>query len=516
MKLFITLIAACITFFGISQDFKIGQDVKNIGAIKEVQILGPNEYIATSIKQRIGRNKIVLEHFVNNQKVKEIETPYRVNKSLGKFEDFILVDGKGFAFISDQVGKSRNLYIESLDLEDGDFGKAEFIMEDPLPRNRQLPSAFQFKISSNKKYVGIMVDISLKGDTISTYQFVVIDSDKNTINRGRFNLKSPKDGNIDFNFWVTKTGKIVAYHKECIQENVGLFKNKFILVRSHLYRLDNKEVYHSVLNNTKDDVAYEVEIEEGKDSSLYVHGFYQHQSHDQISNKIHGAIFKKFSPRLDLEIETYEEFPTEILLMGLTEEEVRKQRENLSMSDYFLRNSFIDTLHNCIIGVAEQYYKLEESYPDSRGYLRTETRYYYNDILSYRFNLDGRFEWINKAPKIQVTANDKGYYSSFFSYLNDNQDLVVIYNDDLANYLEDGDYIDPSKQRESFRRRSGYTTTKLTLDNSTGEKEYEKFITKFQRKSSLVPRLGYSNADGSVRIILIEAQHTYKFVSILD
>ena len=268
MKLFISLIVVCISTFGICQDFEIGQAVKNIGAIKEVQILGPNEYIATSIKQRIGRNKIVLEHFVNHKKVKEIETPYRVNKSLGKFEDFILVDGKGFAFISDQVGKARNLYIEDLDLEDGEFGKAEFIMEDPLPRNRQLPSAFQFKVSSNKKFIGIMVDVSLKGDSINTYQFVVLNNKKEIINRGRFNLRSPKARNVDFNFWVTQSGKIVVYHKEGVQESTGIFKNKFVLVRSHLYKVDGKEEYHQVLNNAKNDIAFEIEVEEGRCDSI--------------------------------------------------------------------------------------------------------------------------------------------------------------------------------------------------------------------------------------------------------
>lgn len=516
MKLFTLFLALTSCFIVSAQNLAISDEVKNIGAIREIQILNENEYVATSIKQRFGRNKIVLEHFVNQTKVKEIETPYRVNKSLGKFEDFILVDGKGLAFISDQVGKSRNLYTETLDLEDGEFGKADFLIEDPVPRNRQLPSAFKIKVSKNQKYVGVMVDVSLKGDSITTYKYVVIDGKKEIINQGKFNLSANTQNIVDFQFWVTNSGKIAAYHKEIVKQEEGLFKTKLILVSSHLYYGTDSEIHHALLNNDASDVVTELELVENDKSTLFVHGFYRKMSHDQIDNKIHGVFFKSFDYTLTLNNESYKEFNTRILLMGLTEEEVRKQREEMSLNDYVIRNTFIDTTQQALYGLAEQFYRIEESYPDARGYLKTVTSYYYNDILAYRINFNGKIEWIEKAPKFQVSNTDKGYYLGYFSYLNADGNLVVIYNDNTANYLKDGGYIDPEKRTNTGTRPSSYTTTQLTINGKDGEKQFQEFINRFQRKTVLVPRLGFSDAQGKIHLMLIESKSEYKFVQILN
>ena len=514
MKFIIALIIAFTPLSYWSQEPEIGESIKNIGAIKEIHVLNENEILTTSIKQRIGRNKIVLEHFKNNIKLKEVPTPYRVNRSLGKFEDFILVDGKGYAFISDQAGKARNLYISPLNLEDGEFGNSKFLIEDPIPRNRQAPSAFQYAVSKNKKFLAVLVNTTLKDEKEFHYRYVIMDGKGEKVTEGSFKLNSEKELTKEFEFTVTNDKSLIVFHKEVRKESSGLFNSKVMLVSSHIYCMKKDFFKHINLNSEDDNIAYELDIVEN-DSTYYLHGFYQKSSLDAMNNKLQGVFFKRLDNQFKIEKSTYTNFPTNILLIGFTEEEVKNQREDLAMRSFVVRNTLLDTTSRSIFGLSEQFYTLQESYPDSRGYLRTVTSYYYNDILSYKFNYDGELIWMNKSPKIQTTINDRGYFSGYYSYLNNEGNPTVIFNDNKANYLEDGSYKDPLKRKELAPKRSAYTTTKLILDKDNGDKNFTEFIDEFERNYHLIPRMTRGDTSNNFCIMMIEGKTKTNFVKLV-
>ena len=62
------------------------------------------------------------------------------------------------------------------------------------------------------------------------------------------------------------------------------------------------------------------------------------------------------------------------------------------------------------------------------GTTTTTTYYYYNDIIALNFDENGELVWKTVIDKYQMSVNDGGYYSSFFTILQGN-DINIIYND---------------------------------------------------------------------------------------
>lgn len=62
----------------------------------------------------------------------------------------------------------------------------------------------------------------------------------------------------------------------------------------------------------------------------------------------------------------------------------------------------------------------------------TTTYYHYGDIVMFSFSRDFAIQWYQKIPKDQTTANDGGFYSSFFVQPTDER-LLFVYNDHVDN-----------------------------------------------------------------------------------
>ena len=75
---------------------------------------------------------------------------------------------------------------------------------------------------------------------------------------------------------------------------------------------------------------------------------------------------------------------------------------------------------------------------DSNGRTRTTYRYHYNDIIVVKVLEDGSIEWAEKIPKVQISTNDSGFYSSYnLSVVRDK--LYFVFNDNPKNLTNQGD-----------------------------------------------------------------------------
>jgi hypothetical protein len=94
-----------------------------------------------------------------------------------------------------------------------------------------------------------------------------------------------------------------------------------------------------------------------------------------------------------------------------------------------------------IVGSIEQYYVVVNTYTDPRtGSTRTTYTYYYNDIIAFKVNTDGEFDWLKRISKSQISTNDGGPYSSYARFV-DNGKICFIFNDNVRNYDESGKFI---------------------------------------------------------------------------
>ncbi len=137
--------------------------------------------------------------------------------------------------------------------------------------------------------------------------------------------------------------------------------------------------------------------------------------------------------------------------------------------------------------LAEQYYMrvVTRTYTDSQGNVRTTTTYYYyyKDIIALNFDNDGELVWKSVIDKYQVSTNDGGYYSSFFTVVDDN-DINIIYNDRESNSV---DTEGMSKQQKKQLKRK--TVGVRVLLNEEGATSKEKLFEFEEGGLRLVPKI---------------------------
>ena len=94
-----------------------------------------------------------------------------------------------------------------------------------------------------------------------------------------------------------------------------------------------------------------------------------------------------------------------------------------------------------IVGVMEQQYVMVRTFSDARSMITYMYTYYYNDIIAFKIGQSGKFDWIQKIKKNQISTNDGGPYSSYASVMKNNK-LIFYFNDSDENYSESGSHKD--------------------------------------------------------------------------
>ena len=123
--------------------------------------------------------------------------------------------------------------------------------------------------------------------------------------------------------------------------------------------------------------------------------------------------------------------------------------------------------------------------------------YYYNDIIAYKINPEGEFDWIEKVRKYQVSTNDGGPYSSYESFMDDGK-LYMIFNDNIRNYNEAGEFSEIEKLYIANYGRKKNVVAIASIDLETGEKERKTFFDRGDISALTVPKLfdvNYNNGE---------------------
>ena len=137
--------------------------------------------------------------------------------------------------------------------------------------------------------------------------------------------------------------------------------------------------------------------------------------------------------------------------------------------------------------LAEQYYMrvVTRTYTDSQGNTRTTTTYYYyyKDVIALNFDADGELLWKSIIDKYQVSTNDGGYYSSFFTVV-DGNDISIVYNDRESNSVDTDGMT--KQQKKALKKK---TVGVRVLIDSEGNTSKEKLFEFEEGGLRLVPKL---------------------------
>ncbi len=214
------------------------------------------------------------------------------------------------------------------------------------------------------------------------------------------------------------------------------------------------------------------------DGSLIMSGLISHGN-----GGVSGGFYAKYNAKLEQESLNFIDFEDDFMaLIGPQKSEITTKGYDLfrplrlAIRDLVVKPDGTTTL------LAEIFYINMQSTSGANGVSYSLYTYHYEDIIALNFDKKGELIWKTVINKYQVSHNDHGYYSSFFTILQGN-DINIIYNEYKSKMVdtENMSYSERKKVNQSI-------IGKRVLLSSTGEQSSEILFEFEDDNMRLVPR----------------------------
>lgn len=399
-------------------------------------------------------------------------------QSIATFEAAKVVGGKLVVFLSDKKDGQKILFMQVYDENVEPEGEAVRLGSFDLERGGS-KGWFEIKMSSNNKYLGIVWQIPAKKDEHERYGFKVYTEDLELVNEGEYPLPFDPDLSYIHSHHISNTGDyFLALTEYEIAEERTLLRDRKEFKALHIYHIAPDGLQDLVLD-AQDKRVVAMAMTSDSSNIFTITGVYGEKDESGVK----GVFYKKVDLTSGETMkEGFKEFDRDFITQGWTDREIdrAKRREKRGKGEpqlyhYQMRAATIMS-DGSIVGTLEQYYVQVRTSYDSRTGQNTSTYYYYyNDIIVYRIGVDGEFDWLEKVPKYQVSTNDGGPFSSFESFV-DNGKIYFIFNDNLRNYDDQGNFSDPDKLSVANYSRNRNVVALASLDLETGEQTRKNFF----------------------------------------
>ena len=146
-----------------------------------------------------------------------------------------------------------------------------------------------------------------------------------------------------------------------------------------------------------------------------------------------------------------------------------EQRINVNNEPYGNQNSSINSHHYNSTNVTNQN-TVAAGYTTTSSTFRSlnssqQPTFLFEDILAFKINEEGNFEWITRIQKKQISQYESGIYSSYLSFV-ENDKFRIVFNDTDKNYKDD-DSFDNDK-RISTLQWGKWVVAEVELDINEG------------------------------------------------
>lgn len=419
-------------------------------------------------------------------------------------ESIYLVGGNIMVFASyyNRVKDENQFYGEVLDAH-GTVTKPWQQLASISAEKRSNPGSFYTGLSMDSMHIILVLNPPYDKYANEKYSLQLVGNDLSTVwekeiappYRDQYfaldNFTVSKQGNVYMMATVSKDKAVMSRQERRSQPTYFHTVLVFDPVAEKLdeYKIDISPKFIS-------DVTFEVDPA----GDIVCSGFY--------SNKSSNAIIGTFYMKIDRETKQVvsqgtKDFGQDFLSQFMSEKKASKGHE---LYDYDLKHLVLRDDGGAVL-VAEQFYEvLVQTYdPQTKMYTYTYY-YYYNDIIVVSINPDGTIAWSQKIPKLQVSHNDGGYYSSFAFAVSGNK-MYFMFNDNPRNLkmLEDGKYRYMNNPRKSV-------AVLVTMD-SNGKQERQAMFSNKDLKIILRPKLFLQTSEH--RLVLYgEKGSTYKLADV--
>lgn len=442
------------------------------------------------------------EHFVLT-KTGKIQTV--VGKNIVTFEAVGSISGQIIVFLSDKQAGKHTLYMQRYDSLCQPSGVAEVMAEYELPRNWRKSGSFNITYSQNGSFMCVEYDVPNLKDDKQEFGYTVFTDQLAVFSTGNYEPPYELNAFEVSNRYLSNTGD---YFIACKVFNVS--ENGRVKDNSTLEKAVVLHVTASGLNSFDVDLdgkrIFDLGFSSDNNRLMTFTGLYGDP--DKASFGIKGIFYFRLDFDKKQIIDSgFEPFSVDFITEHWTEKERQKAQRNDNQGkfapqlyNYDIRQT-VTLADGSIVGLLEQYYIQQVSSPEPRSNAGSFTfYYYYNNLIAYKIQPNGTFEWVKTIPKFQASANDYGYYSSVAHYITDDK-MVLFFNDNLKNYDAKGNW-NQSVFQTSYSKRTN-TVARVEVDLKSGEVERKTFFERSDTKGLAVPKLFQTDYKNRQLILLL-------------
>ena len=428
---------------------------------------------------------------VQQQRVKQV-----AGSGIANFETALYIGDRLYVFLSDKVNGQLVLYLQPFGEAMLPEGPSQLIASYNNPKINAKPN-FSIISSSNKKFVGVVWEVPGRKSISDSYGYVILDQELKKLYEGEYNI--PLNGNMTSinEHYVSNYGNYFLSLTEHKEPNDKIFTKAYDNFRAlHVYQIrDDALIEFSLdLEGKRIDDIKMSSNDEGLFTLSGIYGENEVENKNRRQHVVDGIFMVRIDTKDDnLVFKGFIPFKRDFINMNFKDRSImrsrRKKKKNQELYNFKIRDIFT-LADGSLTGSIEQYYIYERTSYDSRtGLSSTIYYYYYDDIIAFKIGNDGNFDWQKKIEKSQVSTNDGGPFSSYSSFT-DGASIYFIFNDNLKNYNDEGNFIKSGGNCYSFnlsRRKNVAAITSIEL-NSGISSRHTLFARK-ELKSIVVPKM---------------------------
>ena len=414
----------------------------------------------------------------------------KTENGTGSLNDMIIVNGKMVVFLSDKADKQNKLYYQRYTESCTPEGIPTLLAEYEMPKGWNKSGYFNVIQSKNKGFFCVEYSIPSTKTESERFGYKVYDDEFNVVSEGEYESPyDPKEADIT-NHYLSNTGDLFLGLKVYNTNDRGKVRDYTSLKKYLIFLIKDGDLTEMNLD-LGDKRITDMTFSSDERRILTCTGLY---GEGAFSTK--GAFYFQVDfANQEIVNEGFSEFTKDFITQDWSEKQKTKanKREEKGKGSPQLYNYDFREVHTTadggVVVVMEQYYVVVHTTRDPKtGATTTTYTYYYNDIITYRVQEDGQFEWIQKMNKRQVSTNDGGYLSSIGGYFSDDK-FIMFFNDNNKNYTETGDFSIEEKglYTASFRKKTN-CVAKVEIDLTNGEYSRNRYTSREETAAYAVPK----------------------------
>ncbi|TNE75972.1 MAG: hypothetical protein EP333_03405 [Bacteroidetes bacterium] len=426
-----------------------------------------------------------------------------IEQSVCSFVNVDIINDKCVAFLSDIRDNQNHLYLRVFSDDLSRVEKEQKLASYEFEKGH-FKGQFGIRFSQDRKYFSVVWEKEGKKNTEHIYGYRVFDKDLNVMHEGEYSLPYSAELSEIQGHYISNSGD---YFIAVLEYDENEIKKGFRYIKAfkslHIFHIDETGLLDYPVDLEGRNI-YTLKMSYDSKDLVNLSGLYG--DFDELGIK--GVFYQK----LDLSQEKvldkgFCELKTDIITEGWSDRARKrlKKKEEKGKDDavyfnYEMREASIQK-DSSIIGSMEQHFVQERLTETQQSGLSSNTfYYYYNDIIVYRLNKKGEFDWIKKVRKYQVSTNDGGPYSGYVSY-SDSSKMYMLFNDHVENYDSTGHFIEGDEVYITHYGKKKNVVALTSVDIVSGKIERTILHARRDRNFLFVPKLSYHDSQNR-RVVL--------------